>query len=99
MTLAQRLGSRVLKVYIASSGAPVKGEDGPFKALSDGFKQTGDIGLLQWFVSLNPGNLMMEGMCESVMKGEMKIEESKYLNSMVTLMMEGMCESVMKGEM
>jgi len=86
MTLAKRLGPRVLKVYIASSAAPVPGDVSPFETLSLKFKETGDIGLLQWFVSLNPGNLMMENMCKSVMNGEMAIEDSPYLNAMITLM-------------
>lgn len=86
MTLAARLGARVLKIYIAATPAPIPGQPSPFKALSDTFKQTGDVGLLQWFVGLNPGNLMMEGMCKGVVSGEMKIEDSPFLNSMMTLM-------------
>jgi len=86
MCLAKRLGRRVLKVYIACSGGPVRGQVSPFQSLSEGFKEAGDAGLLRWFKSLNPGNAMMESMCDSVISGDMKIEESKFLNDMITLM-------------
>jgi len=86
MTVAARLKERVLKVYIASSNAPIPGEPSPFKALSERFKASGDTGLLEWFVSLQPGNLMLEGMLQSVRSGEMRIEDSAFLNAKIGLM-------------
>mmetsp|Transcript_129245 Transcript_129245/g.326233 ORF Transcript_129245/g.326233 Transcript_129245/m.326233 type:complete len:292 (+) Transcript_129245:80-955(+) len=86
MTVAARLGQRVLKIYLAASDAPVIGEPSPFQRLSERFKREGDLGLLEWFVSLNPGNRAMESLYTSVASGEMKIEDSKFGESMITLM-------------
>lgn len=87
LSVATRLGpSRVLKVFVAASGGTLIGDVSPFQRLSEGFKVTGDIGLLEWFVSLNPGNMMMEGMLKSVKDGVMKPEDSPFLNDLMTLM-------------
>jgi len=86
MTLASRLGQRVLKIYLAGSDSPIIGQPSPFQTLSERFKREGDLGLLEWFVSLNPGNNMMESLYRSVASGQMKIEDSDFLNDMVTLM-------------
>lgn len=85
MSLATRLGPRVLKVFIAASGGPTPGDVSPFQRLSEGFKETGDVGLLTWFVSLNPGNMMMEQMLATVKDGSMAIEDSAFLNELLKL--------------
>mmetsp|Transcript_29529 Transcript_29529/g.75147 ORF Transcript_29529/g.75147 Transcript_29529/m.75147 type:complete len:277 (-) Transcript_29529:98-928(-) len=86
MTVAARLGERVLKVYIVASGSPIPGQPSGFQTLAEGFKKTGDVGLLTWFVSLNPGNLMLMGMLDALHKGTMKPEDSPFLNDLLTLM-------------
>mmetsp|Transcript_65604 Transcript_65604/g.211664 ORF Transcript_65604/g.211664 Transcript_65604/m.211664 type:complete len:403 (-) Transcript_65604:93-1301(-) len=85
MTVATRLGRRVLKVYVLSSGAPVPGEPSPFQMLSEGFKKSTDVDLLKWFCSLNPVPVLIR-MMQSVEKGDMKISDSGYLKEKVALM-------------
>jgi len=85
MTVASRLKDRVLRVYIAASSAPVHGQPSPFQTLSEGFKQSGDIGLLAWFYSLQPENMMLKSMLEEVHKGT-PVEDMPFLNKMLTLM-------------
>lgn len=86
MTLATRLDRRrVLKVYAVSSGAPIAGQDSPFKKLSEAFKASTDVDLLRWFCGLNPVPVLIR-MMQSVEKGDMKIEDSAYLKEKVDLM-------------
>mmetsp|Transcript_65406 Transcript_65406/g.181457 ORF Transcript_65406/g.181457 Transcript_65406/m.181457 type:complete len:388 (+) Transcript_65406:74-1237(+) len=85
MTVAARLGQRVLKVYVASSGGPLPDQPSPFKGLSDYFKAKRDLDLLKWFCSLNPVPTMLRIM-ESVQSGEIAIEDSQYLADKLTLM-------------
>mmetsp|Transcript_16162 Transcript_16162/g.34971 ORF Transcript_16162/g.34971 Transcript_16162/m.34971 type:complete len:287 (-) Transcript_16162:81-941(-) len=85
MSVAARLGSRVWKIYLCASNAPEHGKPSPFQALSETFKEQGDLGMLGWFVSLDP-NPMMVAIYEQVKDGTMKIESNEFVNDMLTLM-------------
>lgn len=87
MSLASRLGKRVLKVYTCGTGAIAAGEPTPWEMLSINFKKGGDKELLAWFASLQPGNVILER-AASLPESEIPqaLSESKWLASTVSLM-------------
>lgn len=85
MTMAAKLGDRVLKVYCLSSGAPVPGYPSPFQQMSAFFRAMRDIDLLRWFCSMNPVPLLV-GVMKSVEDGTMTIYDSPFLTEKVALM-------------
>lgn len=87
MSLATRLGSRVLKVYTCGGGPIVAGEPSAWEKMSKAFKQGGDKALLTWFASLNPGNVILER-AASLKPEEIPnaLKESTWLDKMVSLM-------------
>lgn len=87
MSLATRLGERVLKIYIVSCGAIPLGEPTPWELLARRFKESGDKGLLEWFYSLQPENVILQRI--SSLKAEeipAAVSESKKIEQMVKLM-------------
>jgi pimeloyl-ACP methyl ester carboxylesterase len=87
MSLATRLGKRVLKVYCTASGGILPGKPTGWETLSKGFKAGGDKELITWFSSLQPGNLVLaQTAALPPEKIPDALAQSKFLNDMVTLM-------------
>eukprot|EP00413_Alexandrium_margalefii_P026820 CAMPEP_0204563644 /NCGR_PEP_ID=MMETSP0661-20131031/34424_1 /ASSEMBLY_ACC=CAM_ASM_000606 /TAXON_ID=109239 /ORGANISM="Alexandrium margalefi, Strain AMGDE01CS-322" /LENGTH=492 /DNA_ID=CAMNT_0051571219 /DNA_START=44 /DNA_END=1522 /DNA_ORIENTATION=+ len=87
MSVASRLGSRVLKCYAVACGSWLPGRPTPWEKLSKGFKQKNDQGLLAWFASLNPGNLLLETVAYGPEdQFEELMESSAFLKSKLELM-------------
>mmetsp|Transcript_707 Transcript_707/g.2051 ORF Transcript_707/g.2051 Transcript_707/m.2051 type:complete len:392 (+) Transcript_707:56-1231(+) len=85
MTLAARLGSRVLKVYVCASAAPNMGEVSPFQTMAANFKKGTDLDLLKWFCTQN-SDRALHRMVEACDKGELTVESSPYLQGKLSLM-------------
>lgn len=85
MTLAARLGPRVLKVYVCASPAPNMGEVSPFQTMAEDFKKGTELDLLEWFCRLNPDRALRR-MVEACEKGELEIDSSPYLQGKLSLM-------------
>lgn len=85
MSLATRLGERVLKVYCVASGAPRPGEVSPFQTMAENFKLGTDLDLLKWFCTMNVDRALHR-MVEAVEKGDLTIESSPYLKNKLALM-------------
>lgn len=87
MSLATRLGSRVLKVYIAACGPIAIGRSTPWEDMSKAFKQNGDKALIGWFSSLQPGNLLLKRTADLPEKDiPVALAESVWLGKLVKLM-------------
>lgn len=96
MSVATRLGDRVLKVYIAASGPIKLGEPSGMEVLSIDFKEKpGDLPLLTWFSSLDPDNMMLAEMSKcteaelqedlsrsAMMMQKVQLMRRQYKNSM-----------------
>lgn len=87
MSLATALGERVLKVYIAACGSFPPGKPTPWEELSKAFKGSGDKGLLTWFSSLQPDNVILSR-AAALSEDEIPaaLAESKWLAKTVRLM-------------
>lgn len=87
ISVASRLGDRVLKVWVTSCGAIKVGEPTPWEGLSYEFKKGGDKELLAWFASLQPGNFLL-ARTSQLPPDEVQgaIKASKWLTDTVALM-------------
>mmetsp|Transcript_45522 Transcript_45522/g.117701 ORF Transcript_45522/g.117701 Transcript_45522/m.117701 type:complete len:391 (-) Transcript_45522:121-1293(-) len=85
MTLAARVGSRALSVYLCASGAPTPGEVSPFQTMAENFKKGTDLDLLKWFCTLN-ADRALHRMVEACEKGELEVSSSPYLQGKLAVM-------------
>mmetsp|Transcript_5324 Transcript_5324/g.15760 ORF Transcript_5324/g.15760 Transcript_5324/m.15760 type:complete len:508 (-) Transcript_5324:63-1586(-) len=87
MSVAHRLGSRVLKCYVVACSAWLPGRPSPWEKLSKQFKMKGDQGLLAWFASLNPGNLLLETVAYAPEdQFDELVESSSFMKTKLVLM-------------
>lgn len=87
MSVATRLGSRVLKVYITGCGPIEMGKPTAWELLSTAFKKGGDKELLAWFSSLQPGNVILKRASDlPEVEIPNALAQSKWLASTVKLM-------------
>ncbi|CAE8723409.1 unnamed protein product [Polarella glacialis] len=88
MCVASRLGTRVLKVYVAACGAMKLGEATAWEVLGNEFKKGGDRDLLKWFSSLQPGNLLLHRTAWDTSDAEFAetLRTSKFLSDMLHIM-------------
>lgn len=85
LTVAAKLKTRVLKMFLLASGAPKKGVPSPFQFLAEGFKKGTDMDLLKWFAGLNPSPVLHRTI-QAVEQGDIKLSDSKYLMDMLDTM-------------
>jgi len=87
LSLATRLSTRVLKVYVVANGPILLGQATAWERLSADFKKSGEAGMLRWLASLQPENAML-GKIASLPPEAMReeIAQSKWLRETVELM-------------
>jgi len=87
LSLATRLGDRVLKIYIAACGPIKLGVPTGWENLSKNFKVGGTRALLTWFATLQPGNILLSRTSRLPLEEmEAAVKGSKWLTDTVNVM-------------
>mmetsp|Transcript_93334 Transcript_93334/g.291035 ORF Transcript_93334/g.291035 Transcript_93334/m.291035 type:complete len:417 (+) Transcript_93334:61-1311(+) len=87
MSVATRLRQRVIKVYLTSCGAWEPQQPTPWELSSHDFKRGTDQGLMAWFSSLNPADILLRRAAEAHPSEFSEIiKNSPFLSKMLDLM-------------
>jgi len=87
MSLATRLGDRVLKVYVVACSPIELGKPTDWEVMSADFKKSGDAGLLKFLCDLQPENAVLKSIAGLTPKQLAKqIDNSPMLNRLFRIM-------------
>eukprot|EP00930_Biecheleria_cincta_P064792 TRINITY_DN50458_c0_g1_i1.p1 TRINITY_DN50458_c0_g1~~TRINITY_DN50458_c0_g1_i1.p1 ORF type:complete len:651 (-),score=119.39 TRINITY_DN50458_c0_g1_i1:68-2020(-) len=85
MSVAKRLGQRVLKVYCAACAAPKPGEESHFKAMAEHFQKGSEIDMLRWLYSIQPDNEMLQVLVSEAESEGMESIRGPFVDSMLDI--------------
>lgn len=86
MSVANRLGPRVLKLYICACGPIIPGQPTGWEMMSKDFKKGGNKELLVWFSGLNPNPMLSQVARMNRDQVEEAIKQSPWLRDTTELM-------------